>query len=73
MPPPLLSGILVALIWGVQPVISRYGLQQGLTPLDATLMRFLTSGLLILPFAWRRGLWQRDTRCGTMAKALVGA
>lgn len=56
MPPPLLSGILVALIWGVQPVISRYGFQQGLTPLDATLMRFLTSGVLILPFAWRRGL-----------------
>ena len=56
MNPPILSGILVALIWGIQPVISRYGFQQGLTPLDATLMRFLTSGLLILPFAWRRGV-----------------
>jgi hypothetical protein len=28
MNPPILSGILVALIWGIQPVISRYGYQQ---------------------------------------------
>ncbi|MFS2115365.1 DMT family transporter [Herbaspirillum frisingense] len=56
MNPPILSGILVALIWGIQPVISRYGYQQGLTPYDATLVRYLTSGLLMLPYAWRRGL-----------------
>ncbi|MFJ3058568.1 DMT family transporter [Herbaspirillum sp. NPDC087042] len=56
MNPPILSGILVALIWGIQPVISRYGFQQGLTPYDATLVRYLTSGLLILPYACKRGL-----------------
>ncbi|MET3434727.1 drug/metabolite transporter (DMT)-like permease [Herbaspirillum seropedicae] len=55
-PPPLLAGILVALIWGIQPVISRYGFQHGLTPQDATLVRYLTSGLLMLPYVWRRGL-----------------
>lgn len=53
---PTLAGILVALIWGIQPVISRYGLQQGLTPYDATLLRYLTSGLLVMPYACKRGL-----------------
>jgi len=56
MNPPILSGILVALIWGIQPVISRYGFQQGLTPYDATLVRYLTSGLLVLPYVCKRGL-----------------
>lgn len=52
---PLLSGVLVALIWGLQPVVSRYGYQHGLSPQDATLVRYLTSGLLMLPYVYRGG------------------
>lgn len=52
---PILSGVLVALIWGIQPVVSRYGFQLGLSAQDATLVRYLTSGLLMLPYVWRRG------------------
>jgi len=56
MSTPLLYGILVALIWGVQPVVSRYGFQLGLSAQDATLVRYLVSGLLMLPYACKRGL-----------------
>ncbi|WP_050467995.1 DMT family transporter [Herbaspirillum chlorophenolicum] len=52
----LFYGVLVALIWGVQPVISRYGFQAGLSAQDATLVRYLVSGLLMLPYAYKRGL-----------------
>lgn len=52
----ILQGVLVALIWGAQPVVSRYGYQLGLTAEDATLVRYLASGLLMLPYAFRRGL-----------------
>jgi len=52
----LLYGVLVALIWGIQPVVSRYGFQFGLSAQDATLVRYLVSGLLMLPYACRRGL-----------------
>jgi drug/metabolite transporter (DMT)-like permease len=56
MPSSIFYGVLVALIWGAQPVVSRYGFQLGLNAADATLVRYLASGLLMLPYAWRRGL-----------------
>jgi len=52
----ILQGVLVALIWGTQPVVSRYGYQLGLSAEDATLVRYLASGLLMLPYAFKRGL-----------------
>lgn len=53
---PVFYGVLVALIWGLQPVISRYGFQLGLSAQDATLVRYLASGLLMLPYACKCGL-----------------
>lgn len=52
----LLYGSLAALIWGAWPVVSRFGVQQSLTPYDITALRFGVAGLLLLPLVWRRGL-----------------
>jgi drug/metabolite transporter (DMT)-like permease len=52
-----LYGLAVALIWGAQPVVATFGYRAGLTAFDLTMLRFGASGLLMLPFVLRRGLW----------------
>ncbi|WP_343563717.1 DMT family transporter [Kiloniella sp. b19] len=56
-----LCGTLGMLIWSGWVVVSRYGVQQTLTPIDITLVRYLTAAALILPFLvnrWmKRGWW----------------
>lgn len=47
-------GLAAALIWGVQAVVSRQSVADGLTAADVTILRFAAAGLLLLPFAWRR-------------------
>src|SRR4051812_6855317 len=44
-------GISCAVIWGVQAVVSRQSVIDGLTTGDVAIIRLLTSGLLLLPFA----------------------
>ncbi|WP_147283629.1 DMT family transporter [Bosea caraganae] len=43
-----------ALIWGVQAVVSRQSVADGLTAADVSILRFLAAGLVLLPFALRR-------------------
>ena len=50
-------GLVVALIWGAQPVVATFGYRAGLDALDLTLLRFGASGLIMLPFFLRRGMW----------------
>jgi drug/metabolite transporter (DMT)-like permease len=64
----LAFGTLCAVIWGVQAVVSRQSVLDGLTTGDVAVLRLLTSGLLLLPLAlknrpfpvgrlgWRRAL-----------------
>ena len=52
----MLYGTLAALIWGAWPVVSRFGVQQSLTPADITALRFGVAGLLLLPLFCRQGL-----------------
>lgn len=47
-------GILAAAIWGVQAVISRQSVADGLSAGDVTILRFLAAALVLLPFAIRR-------------------
>lgn len=49
------SGLLAALIWGAWPVVSRLGLEQTLTAIDITALRFGIAGMILLPWVWRRG------------------
>lgn len=61
-------GLLCAVIWGLQPVVLRRSALDGLTAADVTVVRFLVSGVLLLPVSlalrpipvgalgWRRAL-----------------
>lgn len=40
-----------ALIWGIQAVVSRQSVADGLGPVDVTVLRFLTAAVCLLPFA----------------------
>ena len=46
-------GALCALIWGIQPVVSKISVAEGLTAADVTVLRFLAAGLVLLPVAAR--------------------
>lgn len=52
----ILFGIIAATIWGGLPVISRLGMQTTLTAIDVTALRFVLSGLILLPFVWKHGV-----------------
>ncbi|KRE15639.1 hypothetical protein ASE66_12395 [Bosea sp. Root483D1] len=47
-------GILASLIWGVQAVVSRQSVTDGLSAGDVTILRFLAAALVLLPFALQR-------------------
>jgi drug/metabolite transporter (DMT)-like permease len=46
-------GALCALIWGIQPIVSKISVADGLTAADVTVLRFLAAGLVLLPVAAR--------------------
>lgn len=47
-------GLLTSLIWGVQSVVSRQSVADGLSAADVTILRFAVASLLLLPLALRR-------------------
>ncbi|MCW5731145.1 MAG: DMT family transporter [Alphaproteobacteria bacterium] len=49
----LACGLATALLWGSWAVVSRIGLTGALDHRDVTMMRFLVSGLVMLPFLFR--------------------
>lgn len=50
----ILCGLLAALIWGGQSVVSRHAMLEGMTPADVTILRFLAAAAVLLPWAaWR--------------------
>ena len=49
----ILCGLLTAVIWGVQAVVSRHAMLTGLTPADVTILRFVTAAAVLLPWALR--------------------
>ncbi|WP_332685064.1 DMT family transporter [Bosea sp. (in: a-proteobacteria)] len=50
----LACGLLCALIWGVQAVVSRQSVADGFSAGDVTILRFIAASLVLLPFALRR-------------------
>ena len=42
------------LLWGMNSVVMRLAVRQGLTPAEMTALRYVTAALLLLPFALRR-------------------
>jgi drug/metabolite transporter (DMT)-like permease len=49
-------GIGAAACWGIGLTAARHGIAIGLSPADLAFHRFMWSGLLLLPLAWRWGL-----------------
>lgn len=47
-------GLATSLIWGVQAVVSRQSVADGLSAADVTILRFMVASLLLLPLALRR-------------------
>ena len=52
----ILCGVGAAACWGVGLVTARHGIAIGLSPADLAFHRFMWSGLIMLPLAWRWGL-----------------
>ncbi|MGL4291044.1 MAG: DMT family transporter [Phreatobacter sp.] len=50
----LACGTGAALIWGVQAVVSRQSVADGLSAADVTVLRFVAAGIVLLPFALMR-------------------
>jgi len=50
-----LLGLVVAVVWGAQPVVATFGYRAGLDAFDLTFLRFAASGLLMLPLFIRNG------------------
>lgn len=49
----ILCGLLTAIIWGVQSVVSRHAMLIDLTPADVTILRFTSAAAVLLPWALR--------------------
>ncbi len=47
----ILCGLLTAIIWGVQSVVSRHAMLIDLTPADVTILRFVSAAAVLLPWA----------------------
>jgi drug/metabolite transporter (DMT)-like permease len=64
----VLYGLAVALIWGAQPVVATFGYRAGLNAFDLTMLRFGASGLIMLPFVLKRGMWDA---CGVGWRRII--
>jgi len=51
-----LYGLAAVCIWAGFIVVSRLGVRSSLTPWDVAAIRFAVAGLLLLPYAMRKGL-----------------
>lgn len=49
----ILCGLLTAMIWGLQSVVSRHAMLIDLTPADVTILRFVSAAAVLLPWALR--------------------
>lgn len=70
-------GLATSLIWGIQAVVSRQSVADGLTAADVTILRFSVAALLLLPIALKRmrpfPVGRLGWRRALLLTALVGA
>ncbi len=65
--------VAVLAIWTSFILIARFSAQRHLTPFDLAFLRFVFSGLAVLPFAVWRGRWLLDQISPDRAQALLRA
>lgn len=54
-----LAGFLAAVIWGLWPVLTRFGVTSNFSAPEIVAVRFIFAGLLLLPYYIRKRVWQR--------------
>lgn len=69
----IIYGMLAAAVWGMSPVMIRLGVLGSLDPYDLTALRFLVSGVILLPFVLRRRLGGLEWRLTLLMVAGAGA
>ena len=52
-------GVAAAVIWGLWPVVTRFGVTTDFSPEAIVASRFVFAGLLLLPWYVRRRVWER--------------
>lgn len=69
------AGLMAAIIWGGFPVVTRLGVSGGevLDKLDITALRFGVSGLFLLPFLLKRGLFSANWKAILLMTCGAGA
>lgn len=68
----MVYGLIAAFIWGAYLTLSSKGIQDGLLSQDLALLRYLTSGLIMLPFLFRTNLWRNLTPWRVLSLTLLG-
>lgn len=53
------AGVLAAIIWGLWPVLTRFGVTSNFTPQEIVAVRFIFAGLMLMPYYFRKRVWQR--------------
>ncbi|WP_249977839.1 DMT family transporter [Vreelandella olivaria] len=53
------AGIFAAIIWGLWPVLTRFGVTSNFTAQEIVAVRFVFAGLMLLPYYFRKRVWQR--------------
>lgn len=53
------AGIFAAIIWGLWPVLTRFGVTSHFTAQEIVVVRFVFAGLMLMPYYFRKRVWQR--------------
>jgi hypothetical protein len=64
-------GLFAISIWVSWMLATRWGVRSSLSVWDLTALRFASAGLILLPFAWQRGLDPRRLGWGLWAAMVV--
>ncbi len=55
----VIAGILAAIIWGLWPVLTRFGVTNNFTAQEIVAVRFVFAGVILLPYYFHRQVWKR--------------
>ncbi len=55
----ILAGIFAAVIWGLWPVLTRFGVTSNFSAEEIVAVRFVFAGVILLPYYFRKQLWKR--------------
>lgn len=65
----VLAGIFAAIIWGLWPVLTRFGVTSDFTAQEIVAVRFAFAGAVLLPYYFRKQVWRRISPLKSMVIA----